>query len=216
MRRIFFVVMVLLALALFYVVVSANSRVLKSQNISIYIDPGHGGYDGGAIGSDGTNEASIALKVSKYLAYYFEEIGFDVYLTRDGDYDLSNQGSNKKREDIHKRVKIINDSNVELFLSVHLNAIGSSKWSGAQTFFYGDNLELAESIQNSLAIHLGTHRKAKNIRNIYLLEHIDKPGALIEIGFLSNNIELELLKTEKYQDDVAFAIYLGVINYLSE
>ncbi|XMB67946.1 N-acetylmuramoyl-L-alanine amidase [Mycoplasmatota bacterium zrk1] len=210
MKRIFFVVSICILIIHLFIVRT------HEKEMAIYIDPGHGGYDGGAVGSDGTNEALIALEVSKLLMNYFEEVGIKVYMTRDGDYDLSNQGSNKKREDIHKRVKIINESDAELFLSIHLNAIGSSKWSGAQTFYYGDNLELAKSIQNSLKNNLGTHRKAKYINNIYLLEHSNKPGVLIEIGFLSNYNELELLKTEKYQDQVAYAIYFGVIDYLSK
>ncbi|XMB86297.1 N-acetylmuramoyl-L-alanine amidase [Mycoplasmatota bacterium WC44] len=188
----------------------------KEDTVSIYIDPGHGGRDGGASGSDGTKEDEIALEVSLLLREYFEGIGITVYMTRDGDYDLATQNRNRKREDIQKRVNLVNTSDVDMYLSIHLNAIGSSKWRGAQTFYYGSkNKELAETIQGFLVEKTDTYRKAKKISNIYLLEHANKEGVLIEIGFLSNQTELELLKTNKYQDQLAHTIYLGVLEYLS-
>jgi len=197
----------------------AQLFVLNSEEktISVYIDPGHGGLDGGAVGIDGTHEDEIALSISLMLRGYFEEIGINTYLTRDGDYDLANQNYNRKREDIHKRVELINDSNATLFISIHLNSIPSSKWSGAQTFYYGDNNKsLAVKIQKSLEDKLSTNRKAKAISRVYLLKNVEKIGVLVEVGFLSNYKELTLLKTVEYQDEIANAIYLGVLNYLSD
>ncbi|MCJ8009646.1 N-acetylmuramoyl-L-alanine amidase CwlD [Lederbergia wuyishanensis] len=188
----------------------------------IYLDPGHGGPDGGAESGD-TQEKDIALVVANKLRDYLQEQGALVLMTRESDTDLAESDtrglSRRKTEDLKKRLKIVNESEADLFLSIHLNSIPSPRWSGAQTFYAPhdpDNKRAAKFIQDELVKSLGnTKREAKTIEHIYLLKNAKKPGALVEIGFLSNPTEREALKQEEYQDKVAFSIYKGVIRFFS-
>jgi N-acetylmuramoyl-L-alanine amidase len=188
----------------------------------IFIDPGHGGPDGGA-GDKKTLEKDIALDVSLKLKDYLQEQGALVIMTRETDRDLadlSTKGySRRKVEDLKNRLKMINESEADLFVSVHLNSIPSPRWSGAQTFFAPqkkENERAAKFIQDELRRNLeNTDRKAKPIHHVYILKHAKKPGALVEIGFLSNPTEKQNLKQERYQDKVAASIYKGIIRYFT-
>lgn len=191
---------------------------------TIVIDPGHGGPDGGAVGSDNTTEKEIALEVSKKLRDYLQQAGALVYLTREEDKDLAAPEvrgySKRKSEDIRNRLKFIHDKNPDLFITVHLNALPSNRWSGAQTFYYPsfpENKHLAKMIQAEIIRNLeNTKRVPLPIDNIYLLKYAEVPGALVEIGFLSNEEERELLKDETYQEQMAASIYQGIIRYVTE
>lgn len=191
---------------------------------TIVIDPGHGGPDGGAVGSDNTTEKEIALEVSKKLRDYLQQAGALVYLTREEDKDLAAPDvrgySKRKSEDIRNRLKFIHDKNTDLFITVHLNALPSNRWSGAQTFYYPsfpENKHLAKMIQAEIIRNLeNTKRVPLPIDNIYLLKYAEVPGALVEIGFLSNEEERELLKDETYQEQMAASIYQGIIRYVTE
>ncbi|MBU7593986.1 N-acetylmuramoyl-L-alanine amidase CwlD [Metabacillus halosaccharovorans] len=188
----------------------------------IYIDPGHGGPDGGAVGSNSL-EKDISLSISLIIRDYLQEQGALVLLTREEDVDLADEDtkgySRRKGEDLKKRVNIINESEADLFLSIHLNAIPSSRWSGAQTFYSGryiENEHVAKYIQDELRRNLeNTTRVAKPIDGVYLLKNVEKPGALVEVGFLSNPNEEELLSTKVYQEKIAASIYNGVLRYFS-
>ncbi|WP_096155934.1 MULTISPECIES: N-acetylmuramoyl-L-alanine amidase CwlD [Bacillus] len=190
----------------------------------IILDPGHGGPDGGAVGGD-ILEKDVALQVSLYLRDYLQEQGAFVLMTRETDVDLADPTtkgySRRKIEDLRKRVEMVNHSNGDMFISLHLNAIPSPKWRGAQTFYYRsleDNERLAKFIQDELRTNLGnTDRSAKSINGIYLLKHANIPGALVEVGFLSNASERELLRSEEYQKALAGSIYNGIMrNYTNE
>jgi N-acetylmuramoyl-L-alanine amidase len=189
----------------------------------IYIDPGHGGPDGGA-GDKDALEKDIALKVSLMIRDYLQEQGALVLMTREEDKDLADEDtkgySRRKVEDLHKRLNLINESEADLFLSIHLNSIPSPKWSGAQTFYnpkFEENKALAKAIQGEITRNLeNTSREAKGLQSVYILKHSKKAGALVEIGFLSNPEERKRLLEEEYQEKVAASIYQGVLNYLTE
>lgn len=191
---------------------------------TIVIDPGHGGPDGGAVGKDNTTEKEIALEVSKKIRDYLQQGGALVYLTREEDKDLAGPNvkglSKRKSEDIRNRLKFIHEKEPDLFITVHLNALPSDRWSGAQTFYYPsfpENKHLAKMIQAEIIRNLeNTKRVPLPIDNVYLLKYAEVPGALVEIGFLSNDKERELLKDEKYQDQMAASIYQGIIRYVTE
>ncbi|WP_201716430.1 N-acetylmuramoyl-L-alanine amidase CwlD [Rossellomorea arthrocnemi] len=188
----------------------------------IYIDPGHGGPDGGA-GDEDALEKDIALNVSLMIRDYLQEQGALVILTREKDEDLADEDtrgySRRKVEDLKKRLSLINESQADMFLSIHLNSIPSAKWSGAQTFYnpkYEENKALAKTIQAELTRNLeNTTREAKGLQNVYILKHAKKPGALVEIGFLSNPGERANLLKEDYQQKIAASVYQGVLNYLT-
>src|SRR5690625_2841213 len=191
---------------------------------TIVIDPGHGGPDGGAVGKDQTVEKDIALTVSLALRDYLQEAGALVYLTREDDSDLADKDmrglSRRKSADIRNRLKYIHEQQPDIFLSIHLNALPSSRWRGAQTFYYpsfSNNKYLATMIQEEIIRNLeNTNRAPLQIDHVYLLKYAEVPGALVEIGFLSNDEELKLLKSEKYQQQMAASIYQGVIRYVTE
>nr|WP_295975309.1 N-acetylmuramoyl-L-alanine amidase CwlD [uncultured Bacillus sp.] len=188
----------------------------------ILIDPGHGGPDGGA-GDKDALEKDIALDVSLKLKDYLEEQGALVVMTREEDKDLARKStrsySKRKTEDLKKRLKIINKSEADFFISVHLNSIPSARWSGAQTFYashYKENARAAKFIQDEFKRNLkNTSREAKPINNVYIIKHAKKPGVLVEVGFLSNPTEKANLKKDSYQDKLAESIYLGVLRYFT-
>jgi N-acetylmuramoyl-L-alanine amidase len=188
----------------------------------ILLDPGHGGPDGGA-GSEPALEKDIALEISLKVRDYLQEQGALVIMTRDSDRDLADPDtrgySRRKVEDLKKRLKMINEQDNDLFVSIHLNAIPSSKWSGAQTFYashFKENAKAAKFIQEELRVNLGnTTRKAKPINNVYILKNAKKPGVLVEVGFLSNPTERQRLQQEAYQDQVAASIYQGINRFFT-
>jgi N-acetylmuramoyl-L-alanine amidase len=201
---------------------SWNSWSLPLSGQIILLDPGHGGPDGGA-GEEGALEKDIALSVSKKLRDYLQEQGALVIMTREEDKDLAEDGtrgySRRKVEDLKMRLAMINESEANFFVSVHLNSIPSQKWSGAQTFYapqLKENAKAAKFIQDELRINLeNTDRKAKPLSSVYILKNAKKPGVLVEVGFLSNPTEKQLLKTEEYQEKVAASIYKGMLRYFS-
>lgn len=214
----------MLVCTLFLLLVSIFTVEIVSEtygNIKgvIYIDPGHGGSDGGAIGKDGTYESYLTLIIAQKLATALSKDHYKVYMTRTGDYDLAPSNSrNRKRDDIYERVKLINASDADLYVSIHANAFPSSKIKGAQVFYKANDQKsqsLALCVQDALLLEmLNTYRVAKSIANIYLIDHVQIPGCLIEVGFLSNDEELNNLKNATYQDKIVRAIYLGIQEYL--
>lgn len=188
----------------------------------ILLDPGHGGPDGGA-GDQSTLEKDIALKISLKLRDLLQQQGALVVMTRTTDTDLADPGvkgySRRKIEDLRQRLKMINTTDIDLFVSIHLNAISSSRWSGAQTFYasqYEENEAAAKFIQDELRLNLeNTTRQAKPLNQVYILKNAKKPGVLVEVGFLSNQTEKANLIKNSYQDKVAASIYTGVLRYFT-
>ena len=186
--------------------------ITKAESQVIYIDPGHGGFDGGCVGN-GLIEKDITLSISLKLKKHLEFCGYKVYLTREIDTALAKEKAN----DIYKRVALINNAKTLLYISIHANSYPSESIKGAQTFYKNtpENKKLAELIQSSLQqIDLKNHRMAKSITGKYLLDHTDNIGCLVEVGFLSNPLDAELLKDEHYQNKIAYAVYAGILSYL--
>ncbi|HEX7064915.1 MAG TPA: N-acetylmuramoyl-L-alanine amidase CwlD [Bacillales bacterium] len=187
----------------------------------IVLDPGHGGPDGGAVGKGPVVEKDVSLAISHYLKHYLQQAGALVLMTREKDQDLADGGtkglSRRKTQDLQRRVEFVEQMDPDIVISIHLNAIPSPRWNGAQTFFdphVEESEHLAKFIQDSLRFHLeNTTRLAKAISTVYLLKTIDVPAALVEVGFLSNPEEKEMLKTEPYQKSVAASIYQGILRY---
>ena len=134
----------------------------------IYLDAGHGGVDVGA-NYKNIYEKDINLSIVKILASKLENMGATVYLTRYGDYDLSNVGVRyRKRSDLYNRAKVINNSTADIYISIHLNSTTSSVWSGAQVFYddvNNDNIILANFLKESI----GTKREVVEISDMYFV-----------------------------------------------
>lgn len=160
----------------------------------------------------------IALKVQNLL----EQSGATVILTRSDEnsiYDIDSKTlKQKKISDIHNRVKIGNESQADIFVSIHLNKIPESQYWGWQTFYKQESKEgkeLATSIQNSLnqAIQKENTRVPMKIENVYIIKHVEIPTTIVECGFLSNPEEEQLLLTDEYQNKLAWGIYTGIMDY---
>ena len=184
----------------------------------IYLDPGHGGRDSGATYKD-IYEKDINLIMSKKIEKHLVAKGATVYLTREKDTDLSTSSVNKKRSDLTNRAKLINKSNANMYISIHLNYISNSKWQGLQIFYNNKNKE-NEVIANNLTLYL--KEKSSNIRepkkeNIYYMyKQIKVPGVLIELGFLSNPNDRYRLTREEYQEKLAKNIADSIEKYFIE
>ena len=182
----------------------------------IYIDPGHGGMDGGAV-VDGVKESTLTLAFSKKIKEVFEQEGYEVYLTRQEDVSLC-PGSFIKKQDMQKRANLINQSQATLALSIHMNRFSISKYRGAQVFFSGvepRSRMLAECLQIQLQQYLkNTTRNIVLRDNVYLLNHVTVPCCIVECGFMSNPEEFLLLQQDDYQYKFAVGLLYGVEKYL--
>ncbi len=187
---------------------------LPLQGKVIVVDAGHGGLDPGTVYKD-IYEKDINLKISLYLEQYLSEYGASVILTRNSDDDLSNGVTNhRKKTDFDNRIKIINNKYTDMYLSIHLNYLASSNYYGAQVFYNNDNKVLAETIQTYINKVLNSDREIKAIPvSTYMYSRLNKPGVLIECGFLSNANERGLLITDNYQQKIAKTIAESIVNY---
>lgn len=199
--------------------ISIKANKLPLMGKIIYIDPGHGGVDPGSIYKD-IYEKDINLKICLKLQSFLEKEGATVYLTRDGDYDLSSpKALYRKKSDLNNRVKIINSSKADLYISIHLNSTNSKTWYGAQVFFDDvnkENKKIAEIMQKHLQADLDTDRQVEEISTMLLNRKVIIPGVLIEVGFLSNGNERYLLRKEDYQNKISKSITKGVIEYFNK
>lgn len=198
---------------------------LPISNHVIVVDAGHGNPDGGAVGIDGVSEAEINLKIALNLQKLLEQSGSVVILTRsdeNGIYDEESQTIREKKvSDMKNRVEIGNFSDAEIFVSIHLNKIEESKYSGFQTFYQENNEDskmLAGFIQDNLnyAIQKERKRKIMSLSGKYIMDNVKIPTVIIECGFLSNLEELNLLQNEDYQQKLAWGIYTGIMDYFYE
>lgn len=212
------VVLFLILLLAAFNYVSAESKNLPLLSKVIYLDPGHGSADSGAY-YDGIKESDLNLQLSKRIMKVLKKEGATVYLTRYDDYDLSaNYATNRKRSDLSKRANIINNSGCDMFISVHLNAAAASSWYGAQVYYDNinpENKEIARIFQEELRRYLATTRDYKENNTKYLQRRINRPGVLLEAGFLSNPNERYLLQKQSYQDRIAEVIKKAIIKYYS-
>lgn len=192
----------------------------------IIIDAGHGGFDGGAVASDGTVEKNINLSISMYLQEYLTLFGLQTVMIRETDTSVENNGLNsireKKSSDLHNRMKIMEETDNALFISIHQNKYSIEKYSGTQVFYSPKTSEesslLAQSIQDSIVntLQKENNRQIKECgTSVYLMYNAVKPAVLVECGFLSNYEETKKLKTPEYQKKIAFCIAMGIQNYIS-
>lgn len=198
---------------------------LSVSGRTVVIDAGHGKPDEGAQAADGTTEAQTNLKIALKLQNLLEQSGCNVILTRsdeEGIYDIDSKTlKQKKISDIRNRVKIGNESSADIFVSIHLNKIPQAQYYGWQTFYNKDSEKgksLATSIQTNLneSIQKENKRVASKIDNIYIINNVEIPIAIVECGFLSNLEEEKLLLEDNYQNRLAWGIYNGIIDYFNE
>lgn len=199
----------------------SESRPVQKKNC-IVIDPGHGGEDGGAVSRSGLPESGFNLEISLRLNDLLNLLGYQTKLIRKTDISVYTKGeslSQKKASDLKERVRAINEAEGVLLLSIHQNHFPDDRYSGAQVFYAGTggSEELAKQIQSLLVSELnpGSSRRAKKSSGIYLMEHIQCPGVLIECGFLSNAAEEARLRDPDYQKKLCCVIAAATAGYIS-
>lgn len=194
------------------------------SNHTIIVDAGHGSPDGGATGLDGSIESDLNLSIVLKLQNLLESSNCTVILTRSDENGIYETDSNtireKKISDMKNRVNIANNSNAEIFVSIHMNKLEQTQYSGWQTFYKNQDeksRQIAERIQLSLNnfIKKPNSREIKSISGIYLTKNVEIPLVLVECGFLSNAEENKLLQTDSYQNELAWSIYIGLMDYLT-
>ncbi|SHO49396.1 N-acetylmuramoyl-L-alanine amidase [Anaerocolumna xylanovorans] len=189
--------------------------------ITVILDPGHGGFDPGKVGINGALEKDINLSVALKLKRLLEQNDIKVIMTRDSDSGLyRDSDNNKKAADMRKRVDIINNSSAVLAVSIHQNSYTSEAIKGSQVFYYTrskESEEFAKIMQDQLKDTLqdGNKREAKSNDSYYMLRKTECPIVIVECGYLSNSKEAALLLKEDYQERLAWAIHLGIFRYLN-
>lgn len=205
-----------------YATAFSESAPLENRTCFI-IDAGHGGIDGGAVGCTGVLESKINLEIAARLNDLMHLLGYETVMIRTADVSIHTQGETiaaQKASDLKERVRIVNQTENGILLSIHQNYFSDNTQYGAQ-MFYSKNPEsekLAKKLQSEFQNHLNTpdNRKAKPAPEIYLMKNIQRPGVLIECGFLSNYAENEKLQNEEYQKNLCAVIAVTCCNYCAE
>ncbi|HFR3337678.1 GBS Bsp-like repeat-containing protein [Streptococcus suis] len=196
------------------------------RSYTVYIDPGHGGRDSGA-SYGGVHEKNLALSVSNKLRENLLQYGINVLMTRTGDYDVDFKT---------ERSRMTNASNADLFISIHFNATGAgvSNATGIETYWYQYNPEyqpkinkemhnnptrlaeseiLANKVQESLIKETGAVNRGVRRETFAVLRETAIPAILVELGFMDNPSELQVIKQDSYHTRLAKALAQGVMNW---
>lgn len=188
---------------------------------TVVIDAGHGGEDGGTSSASGVLEKELNLIFSKKLETLFKAAGVNTVMTRSEDkllYDpLSDYKGRKKILDAKERIRIVNECENPIFVSIHMNAFPESRYKGLQVYYSKNDPfseELAKSVQRDVCYLMqnDNDRKIKAARDIFLLDRLSVPAILIECGFLSNPDEAALLANEEYQNILSFIIFYSILS----
>ena len=188
----------------------------------VVIDAGHGGDDPGKVGINGANEKDVNLEIARLVKQYLEMSDVEVVMTRESDEGLNDADApNKKVQDMKRRIALIEEEAPALTVSIHQNSYPEEYVHGAQVFYYTGSAQgqrLAEGIQRRLVESADPEnkRQVKANDSYYLLKKTGVPIVIVECGFLSNSAEAEKLCTTEYQQRVAWAIHMGILEYLNE
>lgn len=223
-----FVPMYLLALIFFIglamggseaVTVISRRQPVQRQHTYV-IDAGHGGIDGGATSCTGVLESNLNLQIALRLDDMMHLLGLDTVMVRTTDISVYTQGTTiaaQKVSDLKERVRIINETPNAILVSIHQNTFSDSRYDGAQVFYAPDedSKDLATAMQGALIQNLnpGSNRAPKTSNGIYLMQHIQRCGILIECGFLSNPEEEAKLRSDAYQKSLCAVIASTLSTY---
>ncbi len=201
--------------------VETETSALPLTGITILVDAGHGGYDGGSRAKDSLIwEKEINLAVALETKKALEAQGATVLMTRETDVDLCDdnlKGIQKKRQDLKRRLDIAKEGNADFVLSIHMNEYRSRSESGPHVFYRKGQDEsrlLAGCMQKALITELNPKRERVAQAGDYYILSLDKPSVLIECGFISNAAEEKALLSKDYQGRIAQAVCHGLMDYL--
>lgn len=189
-----------------------ESSPIEGRRI-IVVDAGHGGIDGGATSCTGVLESRLNLEIALKLNDLLRFIGYETKMVRWEDTSIHTEGKTiaaQKVSDLKERVKIVNETENAVLVSIHQNTYPDGKYSGAQVFYADDEISkaLAQKLQTVFiqTVNPESNRKCKSSKGIYLMQNITKPGVLIECGFLTNPKEEAALRSGEYQKKIACVI----------
>ena len=193
---------------------TAGTASLKKRQV--IIDAGHGGMDGGAVSVTGTLEKDLNLSVAKKAEALFTAAGYEVVMTRDGDYMLSSDASGgSKIRDLKGRLDIANSNPDAAFISIHMNKFPIAKYSGTQVY-YGEKNSSGRALAAEIRKYVMEYLQPENEReikgvgsSIFLLDNIEGKAVLVECGFLSNQAEAEMLENDDYQKKLVLVLLGG-------
>ena len=206
------------------IIISSKADALPYEKI-IILDAGHGGEDPGAVGANGLYEKDLNLQFAFEIGKALEEKGYIVVYTRTEDRLLYKEEENikgiRKISDLKNRCQIAERYPDSIFVSIHMNSFGSSKYSGLQVYYSQKNNNsqaLADLIQNKVISDLqpNNNRVIKPGNDMYILENINNTAVLIECGFLTNRDECKKLSEKEYQKELSFSIVCGIIEYIEK
>lgn len=191
----------------------------------VVLDAGHGGIDGGAT-VNGIKESEINLQITQKLRTFLRLMGYQVVMTREGDYSIHDNGASsiraKKRTDLKNRLSLMQKTPGAICVSIHLNRFAQSSVHGAQVFFgpCDGSESLARIIQESIAAHLQTDNDRvikKADSSLYILrQNESNPAVMVECGFLSNPGDASNLQNDEYQNRLAVILGCAILQYDSE
>ncbi|AET65801.1 N-acetylmuramoyl-L-alanine amidase [Desulfosporosinus orientis DSM 765] len=212
-------VMCALVLSVFWQ--GSTAVVSQFQNrVVVMLDPGHGGYDPGAISAQGIYEKEINLKIAQKVKEMLIPSGIEVFMTREEDLDYVPSGvkgkTTKKQIDLNHRIEMAKEENADIFVSLHVNATKSGNNSGAETFYHYKSepgKRLAELIQQEMIKITGMNRRIAKPGDFYVIKNTSMPAVIVEVGYLSSSKEQKKLQQSWYQEQLARAIAKGIANY---
>jgi N-acetylmuramoyl-L-alanine amidase len=178
----------------------------------VYVDPGHGGSDSGAVGPGGIRESALAMEIAARLAAVLRRAGHEVKLSRLDDKPAKVPVKNE----LLRRIREANAWPADLYLSVHLNAPGTPAESatarGIETY-HGQAVTLAKAIQRYLVVFTGAADRGAKLpwKPMGVIKDTKMPGLLVEVGFVTHPGESALLREPSYQTTIANAITAGIM-----
>lgn len=200
--------------------VPPNISIIKPpllvQNFLIVIDPGHGGHDVGtqSISKPRYQEKSLNLVTAQFVKGFLEQIGYQVFMTREDDTFVS----------LDKRAQMANEKKPTLFVSLHYNSAPSAEAQGIEVFFYPSkdqkervmkSKRLAQSILKNVLAHTKAKSRGVKQANYAVIRETNMPAVLVEGGFVTNEAELQNLKDPTYLKRLAWGVVRGIEEYLS-
>ena len=184
---------------------------------TIVIDPGHGGSDTGAIGPSGVREKDVNLLIASQLNSLLTGAGARVIMTRERDVDCAYPQCSDEAE-LSARVAYAKKNNPDIFISLHNDAYYNRSSNGTATYYFvksEQDARLARDIQRNLQRNVGLTDKGIRKANFYVLRNTKMPAALVEVAFISNVNEEQLLITVAFQKKAALGIFEGINEYFS-
>lgn len=221
-RRAILLVLSLMGLLVFSVLWQGSTAVISNfeKGHIVMLDPGHGGYDPGAVTKQGVYEKSINLLIAHKVKEMLVPSGIEVFLTREADIDYVPDGvkgkTSKKQIDLNRRIEIAKNANADVFVSLHVNATAAGQESGSETFYHYQSesgKRLAELIQQELIKIPGMNRRIAKPGDFYIIKNTTMPAVIVEVGYLSSLKEQKKLQQAWYQEQLARAIAKGISNF---